>query len=250
MAEIGQRLKEAREKKSLTIDQARKQTRIHSNVLVALEDGKCDDILNPAYVKSFLKKYSMYLGLDPKEVISQYSSLHPEAYRPNLNIMEKERPRPSLDISKFIYAIGPAILIIALLALSVFLWQKSADYLKKHRLQNAAGVKIAQGIATAKPSVRKKGSTLAPSVPKNVPFDLVLKVKQTVLVGLKKDGILIFKRVIPKGTVESVRANDYISIYVAKAEAIELVLNGQSLNIPAKGIIKDLEITRKGIRIR
>jgi len=250
MAEIGQRLKEARERKSLTIDQARKQTRIHSNVLIALEDGKCDDILNPTYAKSFLKKYSIYLGLDSKEVLNQYSSLHPEDYCPNLNIMEKKGPKSSPDISKFIYAIGPAILIIALVVLSVFLLSKTVTYLKKHRPPKAPGVKIAQAAATAKRSVKKKSSTLQPSVPKNVPFDLVLKVKQPVLVGLKKDGILIFKRVMPKGTVESVRANDYISIYVAKAEAIELVLNGQGLNIPAKGIIKDLEITRKGIRIR
>ena len=40
MSALGDKLKEAREKKSLTIGQANKQTHIHPTVLKALEDGK------------------------------------------------------------------------------------------------------------------------------------------------------------------------------------------------------------------
>ena len=58
MISVGERLKKARENKSLTIDQIRKQTRIHSDVLIALEEGRCNEILDPTYVKSFLKKYA------------------------------------------------------------------------------------------------------------------------------------------------------------------------------------------------
>ena len=42
MVKIGESLKDAREKKSVTIDQVQKQTRIHSTVLKALEEGRCD----------------------------------------------------------------------------------------------------------------------------------------------------------------------------------------------------------------
>ncbi|MCX5686115.1 MAG: helix-turn-helix domain-containing protein, partial [Candidatus Omnitrophica bacterium] len=78
MASIGERLREAREKKALTIEQAQKQTRIHSTVLAALEDGRCDNILAPNYVKSFLREYSNYLGLNSKELLNAYTAIHPE----------------------------------------------------------------------------------------------------------------------------------------------------------------------------
>ena len=56
-AAIGDKLRKSRENKLLTIDQVHKKTRIYSQVLSALEDGRCDELLNSTYVRSFLKKY-------------------------------------------------------------------------------------------------------------------------------------------------------------------------------------------------
>ena len=53
MITIGESLKKAREAKNITIAQAQKQTSIHSTVITALEEGRCDEILTPTYVKSF-----------------------------------------------------------------------------------------------------------------------------------------------------------------------------------------------------
>ncbi len=41
IAGIGEILKQAREKRSISIDQVQKETRIHSTVLRALEEGRC-----------------------------------------------------------------------------------------------------------------------------------------------------------------------------------------------------------------
>ena len=64
LVSIGEKLKSARERKALTIDQVQKDTKIHSTVLRALEEGRCDEILTPTYVKRFLNKYSHHLGLE------------------------------------------------------------------------------------------------------------------------------------------------------------------------------------------
>ena len=85
-AAIGESLRRAREKKSVTVDQAQKQTHIHSTVITALEEGRCDDILTPNYVKSFLKEYSSYLGFDHQAVVSEYLSIHPELKKKNINL--------------------------------------------------------------------------------------------------------------------------------------------------------------------
>ena len=101
--DIGERLRQAREKKGLTIEQAQKQTRIHSTVLTALEDGRCDDILTPNYVKSFLKEYSSYLGFDHRAIVSEYLAIHPELKARGMNFsINKADQKSSADLAKII----------------------------------------------------------------------------------------------------------------------------------------------------
>ena len=271
MVDIGEKLKQAREKKSLTIDQAQKQTHIHSRVIAALEEGKCDEILNQAYVKSFLKTYSRYLGLDQKEIMGGYESAHPEAPRSAVSL-NKQESKAAVNTARLFYIIGTVAVLIALIFSVIFLWNKTAQFMSKARPGKKAAVVKAKEIpaGTKRPSQKKNAGTTAIKpressrsessvgkrsgahvpVPKNMPFNLAIKVNQPVLIQLKKDGVLLFKRVLPKGTVESFRANDSINIFVAKSEAIEIILNGKRLDLPSRGVIKDLEITRKGIRIR
>lgn len=272
MTGIGQTLKEAREKKNLTIEQAQKQTRIHSSVLLALEEGRCDEILTPMYVKSFLKKYSHYLGLDPKDAQKVFSTAHPEIGSQSINIHGAQEKAP-IDPEGVFRLIKTLAIFAVVLFLFGFVWNKAAHYLKTVRQTNAlygkdrrerqsrtdVSSKGRSNVTPAKTSARnrpvpkiKPASEAAHqvSIPKNAPLKLTLIVKQPVLLGLKADSRLIFKRVIPKGTAESFTADESFSIYVAKGEAIELSLNGQFMGSPGKGVIENLEITRKGIRIK
>lgn len=255
MASIGEKLKNARERKNLTIEQVQKQTRIHSTVLAALEEGRCDELLTYTYVRSFLSKYAGYLGLDPKETVKEYASLHSE--EPDF---QKASESNKVDaqglevVSKFIYVISFVLLLVALVSLTAFLWKKVTPTVARSLKPKRALVKTVQVVPqkTKTQALSKTAAKTPPqtAIPKKGPFKLDLKIRQKVLVEIKKDGVLIFKRSLPKGTVESLTANDKIELYVARAEAIELVLNGRSLGSPGKGIIKNLEITAKGIRIK
>lgn len=254
MAAIGETLKNAREKRSLTIDQVQKQTRIYSTVLMALEEGRCDEILTTTYVKSFLAKYANYLGLDSKEMLKEYSSIHHDEPATE-KIMEKKKVemRGSENLSKVIYVVSFSLLLIAFLSLIVFLARSITPNLKKSLKPKTARAKSVSAVpvkikAATMPKVPAQSATARVSIPKTAPFKLDLKVRQRVLVEIKKDGVLLFKRSLPKGTVESFTANDKIELYVAKAEAIELVLNGKSLGSPGKGVIRNLEVTNRGIK--
>ena len=262
MVDIGERLRDAREKKSLTIDQAQKQTRIHSTVLAALEEGRCDDLLTPTYVRSFLKKYAEFLGLDPKKFLKDYSAFHPET-----DSRKPEMPgeKEAVDLSGFIYALKSVLVIVAILALAAFLGKKTVDYLKGRRPPKPAAQAVVKAkkmyaapSTAARRKVSPKAAAAAPketavpasSIPKKTALNLVVRVKQTVLIQLKKDGILIFKRVLTKGMVESFTADESFNIFTAKAEATELTLNGKPLGPIGKGVVKDIEITRRGVKIR
>ena len=264
MAAIGETLKIAREKRGLTLDQAQKQTHIHSTVLAALEEGRCDELLTSTYVKSFLKKYTGYLGLDTKEILDEYRKIHPEPVIYSAPRTAEEEK--TVDSLRYLYIVKPLAILLGATILIFVLGNAVANYLRKH--------KAASPVAVATPAISKTNNetktNLAQSskknsagisaqndvmlfkepIPKSSPISLTMKVKQQVLVQFKKDGAILYKRFLSKGSTETLKADDVINIYIAKAEAVEISVNSKRLKIDMKGAIKDLEITRKGVRIK
>jgi len=70
---VGPALKQAREHRGLTIDEASRDTRIRTEFLHALEEENFDMLLGDVYVRGCLRSYSSYLGLDANEVVSTYA---------------------------------------------------------------------------------------------------------------------------------------------------------------------------------
>ena len=60
MESIGARLKKIRLEKGLTLEDAHKQTRIHLNILKAIEEDSLINI-SPIYIRGFLKNYFKFL---------------------------------------------------------------------------------------------------------------------------------------------------------------------------------------------
>jgi len=75
MGDLGNLLRDAREKKSLSLEQVEADTRIRYKFLVALENEDYDALPAPAYVRGFLKTYAAYLGLDPQQVLALYNAV-------------------------------------------------------------------------------------------------------------------------------------------------------------------------------
>lgn len=80
---IGERLRNAREARRITLDDAAQQTRIRVAYLQALEDEEFGKLPAPIYAKGFLRAYAAALGLDSDELVAVY----PEAFA---------APQPSL----------------------------------------------------------------------------------------------------------------------------------------------------------
>ena len=68
---IGSVLKEARQSKNISVEEASKNTRIHVNILKSMEN---DDFksLGTVYAKSFLKLYAEYLSLDKESLMQRF----------------------------------------------------------------------------------------------------------------------------------------------------------------------------------
>jgi cytoskeletal protein RodZ len=72
MAEIGATLREARMRAKIDINEVETRTKIRAKYLRAIENEEWGLLPGDVYVKSFLRTYADYLGLDSRQLIDDY----------------------------------------------------------------------------------------------------------------------------------------------------------------------------------
>ncbi len=68
---IGPQLRQKREARSLTIEQAASATRIRAHYLTALETGEFGLLPSPVHVRGFLRAYAEFLDLDAEPLLAE-----------------------------------------------------------------------------------------------------------------------------------------------------------------------------------
>jgi hypothetical protein len=72
MPEIGQTLREARMRRRIDMTEVESATKIRAKYLRALENEEWDLLPGPTFVRTFLRTYAEYLGLDPRVLVEEY----------------------------------------------------------------------------------------------------------------------------------------------------------------------------------
>ena len=72
MPTIGETLREARMRQQLDIADVEAATKIRAKYLRALENEEFGLLPGPTFVKTFLRTYAEYLGLDPHLLVEEY----------------------------------------------------------------------------------------------------------------------------------------------------------------------------------
>jgi cytoskeletal protein RodZ len=75
--EIGRSLREARERRGIALPEAEAATMIRGRYLEALEGERFDLLPEGPYLRSFLREYAEYLGLDGDILVAEYLHSHP-----------------------------------------------------------------------------------------------------------------------------------------------------------------------------
>ena len=91
MADIGTTLREARIRARIDMSEVEARTKIRAKYLRAIENEEWDLLPGPVYVKSFLRTYGDFLGLDSRALVDEYKRQYE---RPSDNEM---RPISSLS---------------------------------------------------------------------------------------------------------------------------------------------------------
>ncbi|WP_142332663.1 helix-turn-helix domain-containing protein [Bacillus anthracis] len=126
VTELGQKLKEARGTKGLSIDQLHEITKIQKRHLVAIEEGNYDVLPGAFYARAFIKQYADAVGLSGEELLVEYQSTIPQSEKrdvPQVSTGQKTQETMQKSSSWPIADHMPKILVALLvIAVGVVIW--------------------------------------------------------------------------------------------------------------------------------
>jgi hypothetical protein len=167
MAEIGSTLREARMRARIDISEVEARTKIRAKYLRAIENEEWDLLPGPIYVKSFLRTYGDYLGLDSRLLIDDFKRRYE---RPSDNEM---RPIATLHRERERAARGPLLPPWAIIA-GILVVVVGALYVIGSL---GGGGSHATAPTATRPAVRHRHATThhrsAPAAPRNASLRLV-----------------------------------------------------------------------------
>ncbi len=112
MESIGEKLRLARERNNLTIDQVARETHVAKRFLKALEDEDFSIFPGETYAMGFLRNYAEYLGLDAEELIGIYRNIKiQEQPLPMNELLDTRRSGPSTRLI-VLAAVGVVALVV------------------------------------------------------------------------------------------------------------------------------------------
>lgn len=261
MGSIGSTLKEARSKKSVTLEEVHSRIKIHPRVLQLLEDDKFDKLPSPLFVKSFLKSYAEFLEVNPDELVEAYEKEKKEPAQELFIKPAAERERRSEFDKSFAAALWIAGVVIALALGAILLFKAGAWVSQKWAdSRKAAETRpVSQKKKEAKPAPSAQTQSAEwlrtveqgnfPKLNKKAPLELTIKAIDNVWMRVTCDEKVLFQNILKKGTQESWKANKEIQIWTGNSSNMLLVLNRHSLGSPGKGVVKRMIINHDGVRI-
>lgn len=89
---LGQRLKQMREKKNLSLDEVSKETNILKRHLIALENGDFENLPQTTFARGFAVSYGKFLGIDPQIVSQSFDAQYPANLRQKHENFEQNAP--------------------------------------------------------------------------------------------------------------------------------------------------------------
>jgi cytoskeletal protein RodZ len=113
VTELGNRLKEARLAKGLSLEDLQSITKIQKRYLIGIEEGNYSSMPGNFYVRAFVKQYAEALQLDPDEIFETYKSEIPATHNEDLpEQLSRVKTRKTVtEGSSKIFDIIPKVLI-------------------------------------------------------------------------------------------------------------------------------------------
>ncbi len=224
MASIGNSLREARQRKGLSLADVEEMTKIRTHYLKALEDESFELLPGNTYVVGFLRTYARTLGLDAQELVQEFkatSAKPEEVIKPVEPLTPQRRPA----VPRGLLITGLCILALITLFGVDSVWKSARPAQQKPPTTTPAATQ------PEKPQPKPVPSVTPPTVTPQVSgLSLDLKFSARCWLEIKADGQQVFRGFGDANTTKNFKANNSIELVsVGNTGGVSLVLNGKPL---------------------
>ncbi|MDP9342949.1 MAG: helix-turn-helix domain-containing protein [Actinomycetota bacterium] len=219
MTGIGPALRQARRSLNKSLEEASRDTRIRPEYLRALEAESFHAMGEEVYVRSFLRSYSSYLGLDPDKVMAAYARFAPappEEPPPPVPAAVQERGLPVLHR----HGNWKLAVVLAVVLIGVF---------------GAVGLLSRSSPVPAAGAFRTKAAASAPSPPLTYVTVSLSTDKAVRAVVVTVDGAPGFSGTLQPAKRLSFQGTSLIHVWIPVGGAVDVVANGHDLGTPGDG---------------
>ena len=242
--DFGSRLREARERRGITLRQIANSTKISVGVLDALERNDISRLPGGIFGRAFVRSYAVEVGLDPEATIQDFMATfpndsvtvgHPTSERnDDFELLESDRRRAGTYLS---------LVAISIPIAGAMLWVGTGRRVRDAPPAAVATTKpapVQRGVEPDSPPVASApavvpttalpAETPAPAVAASAPerdeLTVALSVKRPCWVTATIDGQKTFDRLLQAGEQQTIEVRREMVLTVGDASAISMTLNG------------------------
>lgn len=245
---LGEKLRQAREERGISISEVAEQTRISPLYLKSIEKDDYKPLPGGIFNKGFVKSYARYIGFDEDEALTDYAQLMAETETSAEDEHRSYRPEVLTD-DRAARSIAPSIILAAIVLLLIIGGIALLIGYLANRPGTAAANSSISGANTNSNDNREVGVTATPT-PASA-FSIELKaIGEPVWVRYSTEEGAKERTLSPNETLKVDVADTFRLSYArVKASSLQLSINGKQVNVPAtgaKGNI-DIEINRANV---
>jgi hypothetical protein len=238
MPDIGATLQEARMRARIDISEVESATKIRAKYLRAIENEEWDMLPGPTFVKSFVRTYAEYLGIDGRLLVEEYklryepapSDTELQALGPPVGPRRLRAARPPRLSRGWVIGLSAAGLIVVLIVLA-----------------SIGGGGNNTPVATPSTTTPKRTKPRPPPAPTVARLTLIPTGDVYVCLRNAKDKLII-NNTLSTGSGNQTFRGRRFRVTVGNA-SIMMRVNGRTLNVQPRATATTFEITPRGRRL-
>ena len=239
-ANVGARLREAREARNMELRDIAATTKISIGALEALEQNDFDPLPGGIFTRAFVRAYASEVGLDPEQTTRDFMAQAPADATHDPARLDEEQMPSARQLAQTLFK----LLIIGVpLAGLLFLGLRGTSTFSPG--QGEAGAPVAAAPAPAPPPPAAPAAVEETAAVRE-PLAIVLRPRGESWVSLTVDGERMLSRIMQAGEEESYEAEDEITLNIGNAGQFGFTINGQpARSLGGRGEVATATITRE-----
>jgi cytoskeletal protein RodZ len=254
MDDFGGKLRQARERRGISLRQIAASTKISAAALEALERNDISKLPGGIFSRAFVRSYALEVGLDPDETVREFLQRFNQEPARTAEAVAAEVPQEEREFQErqrkaARFAMAAVTVLVVVIAAVVFFYRARAARIVAQQEAEQSAVAAAAAIPppvpepVAPPPAASDTQLPAPAVSGGI-VQLGLQAVNDCWVSLTVDGKKRFARVMIAGEKQTVAVAKEAIVEVGDAGAFAYTINGKpGKPLGEKGQVRTLKIT-------